>query len=61
VADVLDRPVLTRVPVREAIARAVDAGVLGTRMPEPLARAAARLVDRVLRRRADPGERRTRS
>jgi hypothetical protein len=45
--DVLDRPVLVRVPVRPAIARAVDAGVLAVRSPEPLARAAARLLDRV--------------
>jgi cellulose biosynthesis protein BcsQ len=45
--DVLDRPVLTRVPVRPAIARAVDAGILAVRTPEPLARAAARLLERV--------------
>lgn len=45
--DVLDRPVLTRVPVRPAIARAVDAGVLAVRTPEPLARAATRLLERV--------------
>lgn len=45
--DVLDRPVLVRVPVRPAIARAVDAGVLAMRTPEPLARATARLLDRI--------------
>jgi len=45
--DVLDLPVLVRVPVRPAIARAVDAGVLAVRPPEPLARAAARLLERV--------------
>ena len=47
--DVLELPVLVRVPVRPAIARAVDAGVLAVRPPEPLARAAARLVDRLER------------
>ncbi|MFM7270995.1 MAG: hypothetical protein ACKO2C_05105 [Actinomycetes bacterium] len=41
VADVLGRPVVGRVPVRDTIARAVDAGVLVTRLPEPLERAAA--------------------
>lgn len=52
--DVLDRPVLVRVPVRAAIARAVDAGVVALRPPEPLARAADRLVERVaLASRAD--------
>lgn len=40
VADVLGRPVLARVPVRDTIARAVDAGVLPARLPEPLERAA---------------------
>jgi hypothetical protein len=38
VAGVLDRPVLAEVPVRAAIARAVDAGLLPTRLPEVLAR-----------------------
>ena len=38
VADVLDRPVLARVPVRASIARAVDAGVLAARLPDVLAR-----------------------
>jgi len=44
VADVLDRPVLARVPVRPAIARAVDAGVLASRLPDALARPVARLL-----------------
>src|SRR5437660_119644 len=38
VAGVLDRPVLAEVPVRAAIARAVDAGLLPTRLPDVLAR-----------------------
>ena len=38
VAGVLDRPVLAEVPVRSAIARAVDAGLLPTRLPDVLAR-----------------------
>ena len=45
--DVLDRPVLTRVPVRSTIARAVDAGVLPGRAPEPLTRAATLLLARL--------------
>ncbi|MFO1536412.1 MAG: hypothetical protein ACKOVH_01070, partial [Actinomycetota bacterium] len=45
--DVLDRPVLTEVPVRPAIARAVDAGVLAVRPPDGLARAATRLLERL--------------
>ena len=47
IADVLALPVLTRVPVKDTIARAVDAGVLTTRLPEPLARAATELVRRI--------------
>jgi len=46
ITDVLDRPVLARVPVRGPIARAVDAGVVAVRTPEPLARAAARILER---------------
>jgi hypothetical protein len=38
VAGVLDRPVLAEVPVRAAIARAVDAGLLPARLPDVLAR-----------------------
>ena len=45
--DVLGRPVLTQVPARAAIARAVDAGVLASRLPEPLARAATVLLGQV--------------
>lgn len=44
VADVLGRPVLARVPVRPAIARAVDAGVLASRLPDALARPVARFL-----------------
>jgi MinD-like ATPase involved in chromosome partitioning or flagellar assembly len=47
VRDVLDRPVLARIPVRAPIARAVDAGILASRLPDPLARPAARLVGRL--------------
>jgi hypothetical protein len=47
VGDVLDLPVLARVPVKVAVFRAVDAGVLATRLPEPIARPAAVLVHRV--------------
>ena len=45
VAAVLGRPVVARVPVRAEIARAVDAGVLGDRLPLPLATAAAQILD----------------
>jgi hypothetical protein len=41
---VLDLPVLARVPVRAGVARAVDAGVLGTRLPEILARPIGKLL-----------------
>lgn len=44
VADVLDRPVLARIPVRPAIARSIDAGVLASRLPESLARPVARFL-----------------
>lgn len=47
IADVVDLPVLARVPVRASVARAVDAGVLAARLPDALARAAARLLARV--------------
>ena len=46
VSDVLDMPVLARVPVKAAVARAVDAGVLAARLPEMLARPAADLLQR---------------
>jgi hypothetical protein len=47
VADVLDQPVLARIPVRVPVARAIDAGVLAARLPDGLARPAARLLVRV--------------
>jgi hypothetical protein len=47
IGEVLDLPVLARVPVDKAIARAVDAGVLSTRLPEALARAATDVVRRL--------------
>ena len=47
VADVLGRPVVARIPVRDTIARAVDAGVLPTRLPEPLERAVRDALARV--------------
>jgi hypothetical protein len=47
VAAVLGVPVVGRVPVRAEIARAVDAGVLRDRLPDPLAAAAAVVLDRV--------------
>jgi hypothetical protein len=39
--------VLARVPVKSLIARSVDAGVLAGRLPDPLARAASDLLDRI--------------
>jgi MinD-like ATPase involved in chromosome partitioning or flagellar assembly len=56
VRDVVDRPVLARVPVRPPIARAVDAGVLAARLPDALARPAARLLSRVGLRAEQRGE-----
>ena len=47
VAAVLGVPVVGRVPVRAEIARAVDAGVLRDRLPNPLATAAAGILDRL--------------
>ncbi len=47
VRDVLDRPVMARVPVRAQVARAVDAGVLAARVPDALTRPSARLLARV--------------
>ena len=47
VGEVFDLPVLARVPVKSVIARAVDAGVLATRLPEPLARSANDLLRRL--------------
>jgi len=47
IGDVLDLPVLARVAVKSRIARAVDAGVLASRLPEPLARSANDVVRRI--------------
>jgi cellulose biosynthesis protein BcsQ len=47
VTRVLGLPVLARVPYRTGAFRAVDAGVLTTRLPESLGRAAGRFADRV--------------
>ena len=47
VADVLDRPVLAHVPVKVAIARAVDAGILAPRLPDHLARPASEMLGRL--------------
>jgi hypothetical protein len=47
VADVLGLPVLARVPFRDQVFRAVDAGVLPARLPDALARAASDLAARV--------------
>lgn len=44
VSDVLERRVLAHVPVRTAIARAVDAGVLASRLPDALARPASEVL-----------------
>lgn len=41
IADVLGRPVIARVPTRDTVARAVDAGVLAQRLPDALARPAS--------------------
>ena len=47
VGDVLGVPVLATVPVRSAIARVVDAGVLVSRLPDQLARPARVLLERL--------------
>jgi hypothetical protein len=47
VGEVLDLPVLARVPVRDAVARAVDAGVLTSRLPDALGRPATDLLRQV--------------
>ncbi len=56
IGEVLDLPVLARVPVKEGISRAVDAGVLPTRLPEALARAATDAVRRLGARTGRHGE-----
>ncbi len=43
-AQVLGRPVVARIPIRDAVARAVDAGTLPTRLPEPLSKGAAAIL-----------------
>lgn len=48
ISDVLGHPVLARIPVRSPIARAVDAGVIAVRTPEPLARAVGRILERTV-------------
>lgn len=48
VAAVTGLPVIATVPVRADIARAVDAGVLADRLPEPLATAAHQILAAVL-------------
>ena len=47
VADVLGVPVLATIPVRAAIARVIDAGVLVARLPETLARPTRTLLARL--------------
>jgi len=56
IADVLDRPVLAEVPVRAAIARAVDAGLLPTRLPDVLARPVHEALERLGLLRARRGQ-----
>ncbi len=46
VSDVLGVPVVARVPVKPAVARAIDAGVLAARLPDLLARPAGDLLRR---------------
>ena len=46
IADVLGTPVIARVPVRDTVARAVDAGVLPARLPDVLGRAAMLVTTR---------------
>ncbi len=46
VTEVLDLPVVAEVPLKHEVARAVDAGVLVTRMPVALGRPAHRLASR---------------
>lgn len=43
-SQVLGRPVIARVPTRDAVARAVDAGTLPARLPDALARAATQIL-----------------
>lgn len=43
-SQVLTRPVVARIPTRDVVARAVDAGTLPARLPEPLTKAAASIL-----------------
>jgi hypothetical protein len=45
IAAVLGLPVIATIPLRAETARAVDAGVLAARLPEPLATAAGHILD----------------
>jgi hypothetical protein len=45
VAEVVGAPIVARVPVRPAIARAIDAGVLAARLPVALDLAAGAILD----------------
>jgi hypothetical protein len=45
VAEVIGAPIVARIPVRPAIARAVDAGVLAARLPAALDLAAGAMLD----------------
>jgi MinD superfamily P-loop ATPase len=47
VADVLGVPVLTTLPVRGTVSRAVDAGLLATRLPDALVRPIRQLAQRL--------------
>jgi hypothetical protein len=47
VEECLDRPVLAEVPVRAAVARAVDAGLLPVRLPEVLGRPVGEALGRL--------------
>ena len=49
VAAVTGLPVIATIPLRAEIARAVDAGVLAERLPDPLATAAERILEFVTR------------
>ena len=55
VADVIGRPVLAQVEASAAVARAVDAGVLASRLPDPLARRLRPMLDRIGARPQRPG------
>jgi hypothetical protein len=56
VTEVVDRPVLAEVPVRAAIARAVDAGLLPVRLPDVLVRPVSEALGRLGLLRARRGQ-----